>query len=167
MRRILLSLGLLALAAPRAWSAAGASVFGQGRAKLSVAAGYGTFDDKNYVILGAGAGYYLFDGLEAGLQGETWMGSRPHISKVSPELTYVFYQGEQLKPYLGGFYRHTFYDTIADLNSAGARAGVVTPWGEHTYVSAGLVYEGYLNCDKTVYSACSLVYPELGISFSF
>ena len=154
-------------AAQAAWCEVGASVFSQGHTRLSVGAGYGSFNNKDYFILGLGAGYYLFDGLEAGVSGEGWMGSKPHIYKVSPELTYVLYQWGQWKPYLGAFYRHTFYDTLTDLDSAGARAGVITPLSERLYLSAGLVYESFFHCDKAVYTDCSLVYPELGISFSY
>jgi len=144
-----------------------ASVFGQGHTRLSLGAGYGSFRDNDYFILGLGAGYYVMDGLEAGLAGEAWMGSKPHIYTVSPQLTYIFFQGEQWKPYIGGFYKRTFYDTLDNLNSGGGRAGIVTPMGQHTYLSAGVVYEKYFNCDKAIYSDCSLVYPELGISFSY
>jgi len=37
-------------------------------------------------------GYYLLDGLEAGLDGEAWLGSKPHLYAASPEVRYVFYQ---------------------------------------------------------------------------
>jgi hypothetical protein len=53
------------------------------------------------------------------------------------------------------------------LNSAGARAGVISQIGPRTYLSAGLVYESYFHCDDAIYDKCSIIYPELGLGFSF
>ena len=167
MRRYFLIAFILLLSTGRARSQAGSVLFQQGSTRLSVGGGYGTFNDHGYGIVGLGAGYYVMNGLEAGMDGEAWLGAKPHIYTISPRLTYVLYQGEQWKPYIGGFYKRTFYDTLADLNSAGARAGIISPLNDHLYVSAGLVYESYFHCDKATYTDCSLVYPELGISFAY
>src|SRR5438445_9701360 len=49
-------------------------------------AGYGTFNNNDYYILGAGAGYYIYDGLEAGVDGNAWLGSKPHLYEASQAL---------------------------------------------------------------------------------
>src|SRR5437870_805068 len=79
--------------------------FGQGRSRLSLTAGYASLNDENYAVVGAGAGYYILDGLEAGVDGEAWLGQRPHIYTLSPEVRYTVTQFESIKPYLGGFYK--------------------------------------------------------------
>jgi hypothetical protein len=167
LKPLIFGAALLCLTFDFAWSQEGETLFQQGQTRLSVEGGYGSFDNNNYLILGAGVGYYVWNGLEAGLDSDAWIGSKPHVYEVSPRLTYVFYQFERWKPYIGGFYRRTFYDTLSDLNSAGARAGLITALGPRSYLSAGLVYENYFNCNTAVYSSCSEVYPELGIGFNF
>jgi hypothetical protein len=163
------SIALLALAGAQAWSqvSAGTNLFAGGRTRLSLTGAYGRANDQNYGVVGLGAGYFLMDGLEAGVDGEAWFGAKPRIYKVSPSLTYVLRDVAEFKPYLGGFYRHTFYEDLADLDSAGGRAGVAMPLGPHAYLTAGLVYESYFHCDKAVYVRCSETYPEFGISFSY
>jgi hypothetical protein len=158
---------MLILGTGAARAASDPGPFGQGRTRLSMTGGYGSENSKDYLVLGAGVGYYLVDGLEAGLDSEAWLGSKPHLYKVSPQLTYVLDTGWQYKPYLGGFYRHTFEDSQRDRDSAGARAGMITPVGEHAYLSLGLVYEAYFRCDKDVTNDCSEVYPEISLAFSF
>ena len=167
MKRISTFLLLLGFAASAGHAQLGAAYDG-GRTRLSLGGGYGSFNDQDYFVLGAGAGYYLFEGFEAGVDGEAWLGSRPHIYTLSPEATYILPLETGWKPYIGGFYKRTFYDSELDsINSAGGRAGATTAFGEHTSVNAGLVYEKLFHCDTHVYSSCTLVYPELGFSFSY
>jgi hypothetical protein len=146
---------------------AGTTLFARGQTRLSLTAGYGSLNDKDYAVLGLGAGYYLLDGLEAGVDGEAWLGSKPHLYTISPEARYVLFQTQQFKPYIGGFYKRTFYDSLTNRDSAGARAGVISSLSDHAYLSAGLVYEHFFHCDSSVYSTCSQVYPEIGLSFSY
>jgi len=168
MRKIGISAAVLVLTCAAGWSQVGATVFQQGSTRLSLNVGYGSLNGNDYFIAGAGVGYYIYNGLEAGLDGDAWAGSKPHIYEVSPRLTYVFYQLDYpFKPYLGGLYRRTFYDTMKSVDSAGGRAGIISPIGEHTYLSAGLVFENYFHCDTHLYSSCSQVYPELGLAFSY
>jgi hypothetical protein len=63
----------------RADAGAAASLFQQGRTQLSLGAGYGNFNNNGYFVADLGGGYYLLDGLEAGLDGEAWLGSQPQI----------------------------------------------------------------------------------------
>jgi len=159
--------GLVALSSGPTWGDGAATIFAQGKTRLSVSAGYGSWNNNDYGIVGLGAGYYLIDGLEAGVDGEAWLGSKPHLYSASPEVQYTFYQFESFKPYVGGFYKRSIYDILKPLDSAGVRAGLVTPLGEHTYVSFGLVYENYFNCSTAVYSSCSQTYPEIGLAFVY
>lgn len=150
------------------WSHAqvGAS-FGAGRSRFSLNAGYSSVNGHDYTVVGVGAGYYLFEGFEVGLDGEAWMGDRPHLYSVSPGARYVLDLHPSFKPYVGGFYKRTFYDILENRDSIGGRAGLVSALSEHAYVSAGIVYEKMFNCDKSFYSRCEQVYPEVGISLSY
>jgi hypothetical protein len=165
---------LLAVAAARAASDEdGApdarSLFARGRLELAAGGGYGVFNDRSYVVLIGGGGYYLRDGLSAGLTGEAWLGSRPSIGDVSPALRYIFLDSAwRYKPYAGIFYRRTFYSRgLSPLNSFGGRAGLVFPLNPRAYLTGGAAYEHYADCDKSVYSSCDDVYPEVTLAFGF
>ena len=170
MKKSIIGFLVLALPGLSVWGEPGAGVgttlFAQGHSRLSLTGGYGSVNSKGYGVLGLGAGYYLLDGLEAGVDGEAWVGSKPHIYTVSPEVRYVLAQMEY-KPYIGGFFKRTFYDTLTNLNSAGGRAGILTPLGERSYLTAGLVYEKFFNCNSATYGSCEQTYPEIGFSFTY
>jgi hypothetical protein len=144
-----------------------AEPFKKGRARFSFNGGFGTSGSNNYFILGLGAGYYLLEGLEAGVDGQAWLGSKPRFYEVTPGLRYVLTQMDQFKPYVGGFYRRRIYEDETDLNSVGGRAGLAIPLGPHAYLSGGGVYEHTFNCDSRIYSHCSRFYPEAAVSLSF
>jgi hypothetical protein len=119
------------------------------------------------VIIGVGAGYFIANGLDLGLDFEYWTGSSPSITKVSPRLDYVLNTRSELRPYVGVFYRRTMIEGLKDLDSTGGRAGLYFISGSSVYVGAGVVYESYLDCDTAIYSSCSDTYPEIVIAFSF
>jgi hypothetical protein len=143
--------------------------FRQGRVELDAGAGLGVFNSNEYLLLLLGGNYYLEDGLSAGLTGEAWLGSSPSIGDVSPQARYVFLDCPwRFKPYVGAFYRRTFYDRLdPPINSAGTRAGLVFPLNSRAYATGGLVYEHYFSCQTSMYSSCDQVYPEIGLAFSF
>ncbi len=91
-----------------------AGPFREGNVRMTVLIGSGTAYDNNlrynYTILGVGAGYYVLDGLEVGLDVEDWLGGGPRIYRVSPEIRYVFYEIETVKPYAGVFSRRNFIE---------------------------------------------------------
>lgn len=144
-----------------------ADIFSQGHTRLSIEGGYGTWNSHDYGILGLGAGYYVADGLEAGVDGEAWLGNVPHLYSVSPEMRYTFFQFETYKPYLGGFYKRSVYDRLTPLDSVGGRAGFATMISPHVALSAGVVFEKYFNCDSDRYGTCSQTYPEIGFAFAY
>jgi len=147
--------------------AAERDVFSAGSTRLAVIVGNGYAFNNSYLIIGVGAAYFVADGLDLGLDLESWTGGDPGITKVSPRLDYVFNTGSALRPYAGVFYRRTMIEGLEDLDSIGGRAGLYFTSGKGVYVGAGLVYESYLSCQTSIYSSCSDTYPELIVAFTF
>ena len=142
------------------------TAFDKGRTHVFATVGSGQAFDESYLVLGAGLSYYLIDGLSVGLSAESWSGSDPGIYKITPSVQYVF-RNVPLHPYIGGFYRRTYVEDLPNLDSAGARAGVYFAAGRSAYIGAGLVYESYIDCSKSVYRSCDEVYPEVSFTFAF
>jgi len=105
-------------------SGAGTSAFKARTARLSVLAGGNTAFDQNYTIVGIGVGYYVADGIEAGLDAALWSGAHPRIYEAGPQLRFVLNASEVLKPYAGIFYRRTVIEGYRDADTAGGRAGL-------------------------------------------
>ena len=166
MNRLLLTM-LLVLSAFPVCAAEEGGMFGQGRTYFSLMVGNGYAFDNNYFVIGASATYYVHDGLGVGFSLENWSGGGPGITKYAPFAQYVFYQASSVQPYVGGFYRHTAVNGLPGINSVGGRAGIYIPAGSNAYLGAGFVHESYLNCQETVYRACSLTYPEFSFTFGF
>jgi hypothetical protein len=141
--------------------------FSQGRSRFSIVGGNGYAFDESYFVLGVGAGYYVADGLNVGLDLEWWTGGDPGITKVSPSLQYVFYQVPRVAPYVGAFYRRSYIQDFEDLSSAGGRAGVYISAGRNTHVGLGAVYESYFDCEESTYVSCSDTYPEISFTVAF
>jgi len=161
-------LALCALAAPAAaQSVSAATGFSKGKLHLTFSAGTGYAFDESYVVFGLGGNYYIVDGLNVGLQYEYWSGGDPTMYKLTPSITYVFYQMKPVKPYVGAFYRRTYIDRLDDLDSAGARAGVYFQAGRNSYLGAGVVYESYLDCEERTYRKCDSTYGEISLTFAF
>jgi len=139
----------------------------RGRTRLSLGAGWGSASNGSYALISGGVGYFLMTGLEAGLDGEAWLGNDPQIYKVTPGLRYVFPMGDRLFPYVGGFYRRVYYSDEEPLNSVGGRVGAYVPIGGRAYAGAGAVFEQQLNCDTRVYKYCNTTYPEFTLAFTF
>jgi hypothetical protein len=144
-----------------------AGAFGKGRTHFVATAGTGYAFDESYLVLGLGASYYLMDGLNVGLLLESWSGSDPEMTKITPSVQYVFYQVEHVKPYVGAFYRRTKIDGLDDLDSVGGRAGAYIQAGRNVYFGLGAVYESYLDCNATTYRKCDSTYAEISITFAF
>jgi len=144
------------------------SAFSRGTIRLSVLIGSGSSITDNYLILGAGVGYFVLDGLGVGLDYEAWIFGSPVMHRVSPEVKYVLHFVPIIKPYLGAFYRHTFVtDGYDDYEHVGGRGGLFyAPPRSRVYVGGGAVYEHLLDCTDSAFIDCDEVYPEILIGIS-
>ncbi|MCK5396063.1 MAG: hypothetical protein KAJ32_08730 [Gammaproteobacteria bacterium] len=140
------------------------TAFSKGSTSIGVVAGSGSAFNDNYVILGVGVGYYVLPGLELGIDVQHWFSGDPAISKVSPQIRYVFTQPKVVKPYFGVFYRRTFIKDIRDYDSFGYRAGAYFSAQNGVYIGGGIVYEDESDCPV---SDCSNTYPEILFTVSF
>jgi hypothetical protein len=144
-----------------------AGAFSQGRTHFVLTASSGYAFDESYFVLGLGASYYLLDGLSVGLFLESWSGSDPGMTKITPSVQYVFHQMQAVKPYVGAFYRRTDIDGLPDLDSVGGRAGLYVQGGRNAYIGLGAVYESYLDCNETTYRKCDSTYAEVTFTIAF
>lgn len=144
-----------------------ADPFNKGSRRVSIVAGSGRTFSNDYLIIGLGAGYYVLNGLELGLDGEAWLGGDPDIYKLRPQAKYILPIQSRFRPYVGAFYNHSFIDHYDDLDTIGGRGGVYFIQEERWFLGVGAVYESYLNCDDKIYSSCDDIYPEITFSFSF
>lgn len=158
---------LLALPALPVPVAQATELFAQGQTQFSLVVGNGYALDRNYFVIGASASYYVLDGLGVGMSLERWSGGDRNISNYAPFAQYVFLPGSSVRPYVGGFYRHTSIDGLPGINSVGEQAGITIASGSNAYVSAGLVHESYLDCQNTVYRSCSSTYTNVSVTFGF
>jgi len=166
MKRIVVLVTLLFVAATAA-QAQDAGPFAKGRKRIGLYGGYGTSFNRNYGIVGAGFGYYVADGLEAGLDYENWFGTSPSVNKVTPQLRYVLWKADPIKPYVGAFWRHTWLGSDwPNYDSWGGRAGIAYRSGGN-YLAIGVVHERYLDNDRLNFSDRSDTYPEVSFWLSF
>ena len=142
-----------------------AAPFKRGGSNFSLGIASAKAFNENYTVISAGLGYYVLDGFELGIDIQSWLGSGPSITKLSPQMMIVFGQNSDLKPYIGGFYRKTHYSGFEDLDAVGGRAGVYFSKGAGYYMRAGIVYENELSCDETEFVTCSETYPEFNLTF--
>lgn len=143
------------------------SDFASGKVRLSVSAGSSTAFNETYFQLGIGAGYYVVDGLELGLDARSWLGGEISIHEVAPSVTYVFNNLGNLKPYGGLLYRRTFIEDRDDRSAYGARGGIFLQSSQNLLVRAGVVAIQHQNCETTPYSDCTEIYPEISAGFYF
>jgi len=141
--------------------------FEKGSLRASVVFGSGEAFENEYTIMGLGAGYYLKDRVELGLDGEAWLGGDPDIYKLSPQAKYVLSTQSRFRPYVGAFYTHAFVHNEDDLDSVGCRGGVYVVQDDRWFVGVGAVYETVLECNEKVHDSCEDIYSEISISFTF
>lgn len=141
--------------------------FGSGKMRVSVSASTSTAFNDNYFQLGLGVGYYLWDGLELGLDARSWLGGEIDIHEVSPSLTYVFTNLQSFKPYGGLLYRRTFLEGRDDLSAYGARGGIFVEQSQNLLLRAGFAAIRYQNCERAIYSDCTEIYPEISAGIYF
>lgn len=146
------------------------TAFSKNSTSVGIVLGSGSAFNENYVILGASVGYYVARGLELGIDVQHWFSGEPSITKVSPQIRYVFTQAKVIKPYVGAFYRRTYFGdfkgiSIDDQDSYGYRAGAYFTTNNRVYIGGGIVYEQYKDC--AVFDDCSTTYPEILFTVSF
>jgi len=141
------------------------TAFSKGSTSVGIVAGTGRAFREDYIILGVGLGYYVVKGLELGIDVQHWFSGDPSITKVSPQIRYVFTQPKVIKPYVGAFFRRTFIDNLENENSFGYRAGAYFSGSNRVYIGGGIVYEEYTDCAQFV--DCSNTYPEILITVGF
>lgn len=158
---------LLAAAALGMMTALPAAAFDKGSANIGITLGAGRALDRDYTVIGGRLGYYVADGFELAFAGELWRGNSPNIYKLTPEVRYVWYMLDPVKPYVGGFYSRTFYDGLPDRNSYGVKGGAYFAVSHNANLGVGLVYERIENCQSATYRNCSQTYPEISFQATF
>lgn len=146
------------------------TAFSKNSTSVGVVLGSGSSFNNTYTILGVSAGYYVLRGLELGIDLQHWFSGEPSITKVSPQIRYVFTQTKVVKPYVGAFYRRTYFGdyrgtSLDDQDSFGYRAGAYFSTNNRVYIGGGIVYEEYKDC--SVFVDCSVTYPEILFTVSF
>jgi hypothetical protein len=146
------------------------TAFSKNSTSVGVVVGSGSAFNDDYIVLGISAGYYLTEGLELGVDLQRWFSGDPTITKVSPQIRYVFTQPKVIKPYVGAFYRRTYYGDfngieLDDQDSFGYRAGAYFSTNNRVYIGAGVVYEEFTDCSR--FTECSITSPELLFTVSF
>jgi hypothetical protein len=142
--------------------------FSKGTTRVSITGGWGRSFNEDYLMLGIGAGRFIANGLNFGVDFEAWMLGDPGVFKISPNVGYVLSSPRRrTKPYVGGFWRRTMVENADDLSSVGGRAGAYFKGAGPLMIGGGAVWENYLDCEEKGYEDCSQVYPEFLISASF
>ncbi len=138
--------------------------FAKGRKRAGFFGGAGSNFGQTYLILGAGLGYYVADGLEVGFDAEGWLLQDPTFWKLTPQVRYVLWQAGAFKPYAGAFYRWNLVGGgFDDVNSYGGRFGVAYQSGGN-YLAVGAVYETY---ETRFGGDNSHWYPEVAVWIAF
>ncbi len=139
--------------------------FRKGKIRVGFYGGAGNTYSQTYFILGAGAGYYVLNGLEVGVDVEGWLLNDPNIWKVTPQVRYVLWQISPIRPYVGAFWRQTYVDDpFSDYDSYGARGGIAYRKGGN-YLALGVVYEKFN--DFHGIGDDYVIYPEIAFWISF
>ena len=68
------------------------TAFSANSTAVGVVLGSGSAFNDDYLILGVGVGYYVVDGLELGIDLHHCFSGDPSITKLSPQIRYVFTQ---------------------------------------------------------------------------
>lgn len=157
---------LLCLWIGLASSSAYSSPFDKGRGQLSLTLSNGSLLNQDYIVLGAGYGYFLTNGLNVSVDLNMWLDGDPKVYQVTPEIGYVFYMVPKFKPYAGVFYRRNYIEGFDDINAYGYRAGVYFLAGANTYIGYGITHSQLSNCNENIYLSCGDTYADLSVVIS-
>ncbi len=149
--------------------ASAGGMFSIGHKNFGLTVGQDSAYGNNYTVLGVSANYFVVDNLSLGASYSQWLGGDPSIGQVTVPVTYYIPLSSPFRPYVGGFYSHTFMgddgqgNDYNDYNSYGGRVGVSMMTSGSSYVSVGWVQEVSTNGTNSQ----SRGYPEFsgGISF--
>lgn len=147
-------------------NAASAEPFKQGSMRLGLGLGTVSNGNDTNLVVGAGFGYYVINGIELGLDFDTWIGANPSVTRLTPGLLAIAYMIPTVHPYAGVFYSHRFIGAgFDDIDSVGARGGIAIEMGPRAYGWIGAYYETIVSeCEG---DDCSYVNPEVRVSFVF
>jgi hypothetical protein len=144
--------------------------FDQGKLGISAGAGSTSAFGQRYFAIGAGAGIFVVNGLEVGVDGQYQWGDGPSISRLRPAVRYVAQplleaRHWPLIPYVGVFYSHWFIgDAFTDVDAIGTRAGALYVSGAARgsfMLGLGVAFEHVVSeCTDD----CNAVYPDLTIA---
>jgi hypothetical protein len=140
--------------------------FDRGRFGLSAGAGTTSAFGQRYFAIGAGASYFVLDGVGIGLGAQVQWGDGPTITRTTPELRYVaqpLVGRWPVIPYVAVFYTHWFIgDAFADVDAVGTRGGLLYVSGS-IVLGLGVAYEHLVS---ECMMDCSSVYPDITISIA-
>jgi len=140
--------------------------FDQGRVSIFGGGGTGQSLGYHYVVVGAGVGYFVLDGVELSLHGSYQWGDGPSISELSPELRYIaqpLVGQSPVLPYIGVSYHHWFVgDPYEDVDTVAGRAGGLMLSGRVVW-GLGVVVEHIVS---DCISNCNSVYPDITLGFT-
>ena len=141
-----------------------AGVFDKGQKNVALTVGSGSGYNSSYTIVGLSASYYAIGGLSVGLGYRGWFGGSPTLNEIDLPVTYFIPLQSRIRPYIGGFYRHTFVSgDYEDYDTFGGRAGISLVQG-NGYISAGWVQEWY---SRDSGGDSGRGYPEISAGMSF
>ncbi len=150
---------------PQAKPKQDAGPFAKGKVRVGFFGGAGNTWGQTYLILGGGIGYFLMNGFEVGFDAEGWLLQSPTFWKLTPQVRYVVWQMNPVRPYVGAFWRKTLVSSgIEDYTSWGGRAGIAYRKGG-SYLAVGAVYEKFN--DYTGFGDDYVIYPEIAFWISF
>jgi hypothetical protein len=160
-----IAVAALAVARPAAADDRG-TPFDKGRVGVMLTIGEQSSFGYNHVALGAGAGYFVLDGLELSAFALHEFGSGPSIDEVSPAVRYVaqpLVGSWPVIPYVAAFYNHWFLGSpYSDLDAIGARGGLLHLRGR-LIVGLGIAFEHVVS----TCTDCNFVYPDVTFGFTF
>ncbi|NPA66865.1 MAG: hypothetical protein GXO11_08300 [Epsilonproteobacteria bacterium] len=142
------------------------SLFQQGNVSVGVNAGSGSVHvgvSKDYFVIGVRGDFFIYDNLSVGIGVSSWLGDDPTITEVTLPVTYYFDTNMRFYPYLGGFYRYSYYSgDYNDLSytSVGGRAGISYSSGRG-YAGVGVIGEYNVDTGESRFD------PEMFVGIMF
>jgi len=144
-------------------------LFSVGHKNVAFTVGTDNSFGNNYTVLAASVNYFALDNLAVGASFQSYLGDDPSINQITVPITYYLpLENTTYRPYLGGFYNHTFmgeteHIKYEDYDLFGGRAGITMQTSANSYISFGWVQE-FSNSGDNIENRG---YPEFSGGFSF